>query len=78
MQFLFFEREGFILTSNALAVLQTLFQSGWYLFTSVDIPGTAVSPAELAVFVLFAVLGIRVIKGLFGGTGSKSSGGGSK
>lgn len=38
------------------------FRTIWQLFTSWEIPGTHVSPAEWAFFVLGSVLSIKVIK----------------
>lgn len=58
------------MTSDALSVVETLFQTIWRLFTSWYIPGTATTPAAFLIFVLFAVLGLRVIKTLFNHFGS--------
>lgn len=58
------------MTADALLVVQTLFSVLWSLFTSWHIPGTAVTPASLFVFFLFAVLVIRFVKRIFlGGDG---------
>lgn len=50
------------MTRDALLVLGSLFRTIWQLFTSWEIPGTHVSPAEWAFFVLGSVLSIKVIK----------------
>lgn len=60
------------MTSDALAVVQCLFQTIWRLFTSWHIPGTATTPAGFFIFALFLVLGLRLIKGIFPGLASKS------
>lgn len=51
--------------ADALRIIQTLFGPIWSLFTSWYIPGTHVTPAEWAFFVLGSVLGIKVLKRLF-------------
>lgn len=62
------------MTSDALSVVQCLFESIWSIFTSWHIPGTATTPAAFFIFVLFACLGLRLVKRLF----SSSSGGDSE
>ncbi len=62
------------MTSDALAVVQCLFGTIWSFFTSWHIPGTATTPAAFLIFILFACLGLRLIKHLF----SSSSGGDSE
>lgn len=54
------------MTSDAKLVLETLFTSIWSIFTSWHIPGTEVSPAAMALFLLFAVLGLRFLFRLLG------------
>lgn len=53
------------MTSDAVLVVQSLFTTIWSLFTSWHIPGTQTSPAEWALFVLFAFFIVRVLKRLF-------------
>ena len=52
------------MTSDAILILQTLFGPIWSLFTSWSIPGTRVSPAEWAFFVLGTILCIKILKRL--------------
>lgn len=47
------------MSNDALSVLQCLFQTIWRLFTSWDIPGTNVSPAEMFLFLISAGIGLR-------------------
>lgn len=60
------------MTSDALAILQFVFSMVWSLFTSWHIPGTHVTPAEFAFFVLTVFVLFRFIKRL----GLGSAGGG--
>lgn len=53
------------MTSDALLVLQSLFSTIWSLFTSFKIPGTNVTPAMWAFFLLFAALGLRLCARIF-------------
>ena len=55
------------MTSDALLILQTIFTSIWSLFTSWYIPGTNVTPALMAVFIMLAAFVLRMIKKYFGG-----------
>lgn len=52
------------MTTDAVLVLRTVFDVIWTLFTSWYIPGTHVTPAGWAFFVLFAVLVIKILKRL--------------
>lgn len=54
------------MTADFLMVLRSLFRSIWLLFTSWNIPGTNVSPADWAVFSLVLYFGIKFIKRLLG------------
>lgn len=56
------------MTSDALAILQFLFSAVWSLFTSWHFPGTHITPAEWAFFVLTVFVLFRFIRRL--GTGS--------
>lgn len=49
------------MTSDALAVVQCLFDTLWRLFTSWNIPGTNVSPAEMGLFLIAAGIGLRFV-----------------
>lgn len=63
------------MTRDALVVLQALFGPIWRLFTSWNIPGTHMSPADWALFALFFVVLIRMI-GRFVGDASVGQGDG--
>lgn len=52
------------MSTDAFAILQTVFGSVWLLFTSWHLPGTRMSPAELALFLLAAGLTLRFFKRL--------------
>ena len=47
------------MTSDAIAVLNCLFQTIWSLFTSWCIPGTNVTPAGFFLFLISAGIGLR-------------------
>lgn len=47
------------MSTDAVEVLKCIFQTVWRLFTSFDIPGTNVTPAMWALFVLCAGFGLR-------------------
>lgn len=47
------------MTSDALLVLRSLFQTIWSLFTSFLIPGTNTTPAEWAFFLVFAFICLK-------------------
>lgn len=53
------------MTQDAILVLQALFQMIWSLFTSWHIPGTNTTPAAWAMFMLFSVLILRVLRRFF-------------
>lgn len=59
------------MTQDALLILGALFGSIWSLFTSWEIPGTHMTPAEWSFFLLTASLLLRFLKGLFGGDSNK-------
>lgn len=50
------------MTADALAVVRLLFTTVWSLFTSWYIPGTRTTPAAFMMFMLFAVLVLRVMR----------------
>lgn len=54
------------MTNDAKLVVETLFSTIWRIFTSWHIPGTSVSPAVMALFLLFACLGLRFLYRLLG------------
>lgn len=53
------------MTSDALLVVRFLFTEVWSLFTSWYIPGTNVTPAAMAFFLLSAFAVIRILKYFF-------------
>ena len=53
------------MTSDALAVVRTIFSSIWLFFTGWYIPGTRVTPATAAFFLLMACVIIRIIRAVF-------------
>lgn len=56
------------MTADALLVVQFLFTSIWSMFTSWYIPGTNVTPASMAFFLLAATVILRLLKRyVFGG-----------
>lgn len=52
------------MSTDALAILQTVFGSVWLLFTSWHLPGTRMTPAEFAFFLLAAGLTLRFFRRL--------------
>lgn len=52
------------MTADAVMVFEMLFGTIWTLFTSWEIPGTHMSPAEWAFFVLGTVLIVKILKRL--------------
>lgn len=60
------------MTSDAILVLQALFQIVWKLFTSWYIPGTRVTPAAMGFFLLTSVFVLRRLKEFFGGGGDSN------
>lgn len=55
------------MSNDALAVLRCLFDSIWSLFTSWNVPGTNVSPAEMGLFFIAAGIGLRFVYGFLTG-----------
>ena len=53
------------MSSDALAIVGALFQIIWRLFTSWHIPGTEMTPAVLAFFLVAASLGLRFVLQFF-------------
>lgn len=53
------------MTSNALAILQTLFQTIWTFLTTWYIPGTHTTPAGWGMFALFLSLVFRFASRIF-------------
>ena len=47
------------MSTDAVSVLECIFQTVWSLFTCFDIPGTNVTPAMWALFILCAGFGLR-------------------
>lgn len=64
------------MTGDTLLLVQGIFEQIWRLFTSWTVPGTNVTPASWAFFLLAAVLGVRVIQ-RFLAVGLSDRGGGS-
>lgn len=58
------------MTADALLFIQGLFGSVWSLFTGWYIPGTHTTPGMFFLFLMAAVLSLRVIKRIFGDGGS--------
>lgn len=54
------------MSSDAKAILSCLFDVVWRLFTSWDIPGTSVTPAEFLFFLAFAGLSLRFLFRILG------------
>lgn len=54
------------MTSDAKAILSCLFDVVWRLFTSWDIPGTEITPAEFLFFLAFAGLSLRFLFRILG------------
>lgn len=50
------------MTEDVVLILSTVVQSGWYLFTSWFIPGTRMTPASMALFVLTVAVSLRFFK----------------
>lgn len=50
------------MTADALLVVQTLFTSIWSLFNSWYFPGTNVTPAAMAFFILACSVILRIVK----------------
>lgn len=61
------------MTADAVAILGSLFDIIWRLFTSWHIPGTNVTPASLAFFFVSAGIGLRFVLQFFSSAGSASS-----
>ena len=61
------------MTDDALLVLQCLFQTIWSIFTSWQIPGTAVTPAMMGVFLIVAGIGLRIFLRILGHPPAASS-----
>lgn len=55
------------MTSDALLVVHFLFTQIWSLFTSWYIPGTNVTPASMAFFLLASFAVIKILKMYFMG-----------
>lgn len=54
------------MTSDAILVLQCLFQTIWKLFTAWRIPGTNVTPAAAFLFFLCAAIGLKFMGRVIG------------
>lgn len=55
------------MTYDALLVVHFLFNEIWSLFTSWYIPGTNVTPASMAFFLLASFAVIKILKSYFTG-----------
>lgn len=62
------------MSSDALAVVRSVFTDIWSLFTSWRIPGTDISPAAWALFSLFFILILQFIIRIFGDGSLDSNG----
>lgn len=58
------------MSNDAVLVLQCLFQTIWQFFTAWHIPGTNVTPASFALFLIVAGLGLNFLFRLLGVTPS--------
>lgn len=54
------------MTSDAILIVGTIFHSIWSLAMSFDIPGTHMTPAEWAFFVMTVFVVVRFVKRVFG------------
>lgn len=54
------------MTADGLLVVHCLFQTIWSIFTSWQIPGTAVTPAMMGVFLIVAGIGLRIFIRILG------------
>lgn len=54
------------MTKDAVLVLECLFQTIWQFFTAWHIPGTGVTPAAFALFLIVASLGLNLLFRLLG------------
>ena len=54
------------MTADGVLVLKCLFETIWSIFTSWKIPGTAVTPAMMGVFLIVAGIGLRVFLRILG------------
>lgn len=50
------------MTEDVVLILSTVLRAAWYLFTSWFIPGTRMTPASMALFVLTVVVSLRFFK----------------
>lgn len=62
------------MTSDALQIVRLVFSQVWRLFTEWYVPGTNVTPAGWALFMLSFCLGIKIFKRLINDNVSFSSG----
>lgn len=58
------------MTDDALLVVDTLFTTIWSIFTSWHIPGTNVTPMAMALFLIVACFGLRLLYSLAHSSGS--------
>lgn len=49
------------MSNDAIAVVKCLFQTIWQLFSSWHIPGTDVTPAAFALFLISSGIGLRYV-----------------
>lgn len=54
------------MTNDAKLILNCLFDTIWRLFTSWDIPGTNITPAEFILFLAFAGVSLRFLFRMLG------------
>lgn len=65
------------MTADAILIVRFLFGQIWRLFTSWYIPGTRVTPAAMAMFMLAFVFVLKHLGIFLGGDGRGGDGGGS-
>lgn len=55
------------MSGDAVTILAMIFGPIWNMFFSIMIPGTNLTPGEMAMFLLFTGVGLRFLKYLFTG-----------
>lgn len=66
------------MTSDAILVLRSIFQTIWSLFTSWLIPGTRTTPAEWLAFLLSVGITLRILAFFIGNASFGDDGSGKK
>lgn len=66
------------MTQDGLLIIRTVFTTIWTLFNGWKVPGTNVTPAAWALFILAAAAGIRHFKSIMNAAGGHSPDSGGK